>query len=220
METFAEAVLFDLDGVIVRTDRLHFAAWKRLCDSKGWRFDEDLNHRLRGVSRMESLETILSHNGVELPDSEKASLAEAKNRNYRDLIGSLSKADLVPGAVELVRNLRTLNVKTAVCSASRNAPDVVGVLDIGALFDAVLSGLDVKRAKPDPEIFLAAASRLGVLPGRCVVVEDAASGVQAALAAGMRCVGLGTHAGLAKAHLILSSLEGVDAASIVNLPAS
>lgn len=184
----AKAVLFDLDGVLARSDRLHFLAWKSLADARGWAFDEKLNERLRGVPRMESLAIILRANGARLTPEEAAKAAEEKNEIFRASIKSMTRDDLIPGALELLRGVRGLGAKTAVCSSSRNAPEIIETLKLAPLLDAVVSAKDVVKAKPDPEIFLKGAFLLKAPPALCVVVEDAQSGVDAALAAGMRCV--------------------------------
>ena len=212
----AEAVLFDLDGVIVRTDKLHFQAWQAVSDAKEWDFDEELNDLLRGVPRMASLEIILAKNKVSLSDKEKELLAELKNLLYKDSLKTLKESDLIPGALELIRKLKAAGVKMAICSASRNAGEVVDQLKLRALFEAVITGNEVKNGKPDPEIFLLGAKLLGVAPEACVVVEDAQSGVQAALAAGMRCVGLGDETLLAGASPVLKTLEGVSLDAILS----
>ena len=201
--------MFDLDGVLVRSDRLHFLAWKKLSDSQGWAFDESLNERLRGVPRMESLQIILGHNKIELCENDAEKAAEEKNRIFRESIRTLSSKDLIPGALKLLRGVRALGAKTAVCSSSRNAPEVVETLSLGTLLDAVVSANDVRKAKPDPEIFIAGALRLGVRPDLCVVVEDAQSGIDAALAAGMRCVSFGPEGAIKGATLNCDSLLGL-----------
>jgi beta-phosphoglucomutase len=211
----AKAVLFDLDGVLVRSDRLHYLAWKAVADARNWFFDERMNELLRGVPRRESLEIILSRNGASLSEEEAGRVAEEKNGIFRDLIKELGEADLVPGAKELVEGVRRLGAKTAVCSSSRNAPAILERLDLTRLFDAALSAADVAKAKPDPEIFLKAAGKLGVKPAACVVVEDAQSGVDAALAAGMRCVGLSRETPLRGASMNIASFAGLSPESLL-----
>ncbi len=205
----AKAVLFDLDGVLARSDRLHFLAWRKLSEARGWAFDERINELLRGVPRMESLRIILRHNGVELSEEEALKAAEEKNRIFRESIKTMGPKDLIPGAMDILRGVRALGARTAVCSSSRNAPEIVETLRLGPLLDAVISAKDVVKAKPDPEIFLAGAERLGVKPAACVVVEDAQSGVDAALAAGMRCVSYGPEGALKGATLNCGTFLGV-----------
>lgn len=206
----AKAVLFDLDGVLVRSDRLHFLAWKRVADARGWAFDEEVNNLLRGVPRMESLKIILRHNGVSLSDVDAEKAAAEKNLIFQESIKTLTSKDLVPGAVRLLEGVRRLGARTAVCSSSRNSPAIVETLKLTPLLDAVISARDVRKAKPDPEIFLAGAMRLGVAPALCVVVEDAQSGIDAALAAGMRCVSFGPAGSIKGATLNCESLLELD----------
>jgi beta-phosphoglucomutase len=211
-----EAVLFDLDGVIVFTDRYHYLGWKRLADEQGWAFDEAVNDGCRGVPRLASLEVILKHNGVELGEAEKEALAARKNGYYVELLGAMSAEDIYPGAVELLERLRTAGALIGLCSSSRNAVTVVRGLGLEQYFDVVVTGADIERAKPDPEIFLKGAALLGVEPGSCVVFEDAPSGVAAALAAGMSCVGVGTPDLLAEAPVTLTDYAQVDVASLLS----
>ena len=213
--TQAKAVLFDLDGVLVRSDRLHFLAWKQVSDAHGWLFDESVNNLLRGVPRMDSLKIILRHNKIEVSEIEAEKLAEEKNEIFKASLKSLSVLDFVPGALDLVRGARELGAKTAICSSSRNAPAIVKALDMEPLFEAVISAKDVSKAKPDPEIFLAGAKALGVKPKLCVVVEDAQSGIDAALAAGMRCVGFCPDGVLKGATLTTSKFLGFSPALLL-----
>jgi alpha,alpha-trehalose phosphorylase len=186
------AVLFDLDGVVAFTDRYHYLAWKKLADEKGWAFDQEVNHRLRGIPRLASLQAILDHNRIDLPAAEKEALADRKNEYYKALLRGINKDDLYPGIVEFLRRLKATGVKLALCSSSRNAGMVLRKLGLRKWFDAVVTGADLTHAKPHPEIFLKAASALGVHPQYGLVFEDAASGVEAARAARMKCIGVGT----------------------------
>lgn len=208
-ERIIDAVLFDLDGVLVRSDEYHYRGWKRLADEEGWNFDKTLNHQLRGVSRMDSLQIILDHNAVELSADEKRALADRKNRYYRESLADMSEEDYIPGAQELLPALRDAKVLMAVCSSSRNAPYILEVLDITDLFDAVVSGHDIERTKPDPQVFTLAADRLGVPYDRCVVFEDAESGIQAALNGGMHAVGVGDKDHLPSADVVVADLTGI-----------
>lgn len=193
------AALFDLDGVVVFTDRYHYLAWKKLADDKGWAFDELVNEGCRGVPRMASLEVILRHNGIDLSEEEKQSLAEQKNEDYVARLSAISDQDIVPGARPFLARLHAEQLPLALCSSSRNARKVLQALELDRLFSATVTGHDISRPKPDPEIFLRGAALLGVEPADCVVFEDAASGVAAALAAGMRCIGVGSPESLPEA---------------------
>lgn len=210
MENEIKAVLFDLDGVIVFTDRYHYLGWKKLADERGWAFDEEVNNGCRGVPRMESLEVILRHNRVELPEAEKEELATRKNAYYVELLKNINEEDVYPGAVEFLKKVRATGVKTSLCSSSKNAPLVLESLGLSEYFDAVVTGTDIKKAKPDPEIFLLGAERVGVAPENCVVFEDAPSGVAGALAAGMACVGVGSPELLTEAPVTITDYGTID----------
>ena len=185
-------VILDLDGVLVSTDGFHFRAWKELADELGLAFDESVNHRLRGVSRVESLRLILEHNRRALPPAaEFEALCARKNRRYVELVGAMPPADVLPGALRLLDELRAAGIGCAVASASRNTPLVLERTGLRAHLDAVADGNDTSRSKPDPEVFLVAARRLGFAPAECLGVEDAAAGVEAIHRAGMAAVGIG-----------------------------
>lgn len=204
------AILFDLDGVIVFTDKYHYLGWKRLADEEGWAFDEAVNKGCLGVPRMASLEVILAHNGVDGSAAQKAAWAARKNGYYVELLGGINEGDLYPGAVELLKGLRERGAKIGLCSSSKNAKRVLGALGLEDYFDVVVTGADIERAKPDPEIFLLGAERVGERPERCVVFEDAPAGVAGAVAAGMRCVGVGEAAGLEAADCIVKDYSQLD----------
>lgn len=186
-----KAALFDLDGVIVFTDKYHYLAWKKLADEEGWAFDEQVNNRLRGIPRLASLEEILKHNNVELPMEKKLVLMERKNEYYVKLLENINEGDIYPGAVEFIKKLRERNVLISLCSSSKNAELVLNSLGIADLFDAIVTGHDIKNAKPDPEIFLLGAERLKMPVFHCVVFEDAKAGIEGAQAAKMKTVGVG-----------------------------
>lgn len=190
-----EAVIFDLDGVLVKTDHFHYRAWKALADELGLAFDEKVNHQLRGVSRQESLRIIYRHNDAEEPD-EGTFIAQCtrKNEQYKSLIEQMTADDVLPGAVQLLTELRDAGVKIALASASRNAAKVLERTGLGAYFDAISDGTCVTKSKPSPQGFTVAAQRCGVLPWNCVGVEDAAAGVEAIARAGMVSVGIGESA--------------------------
>lgn len=186
-----KAALFDLDGVVVFTDKYHYLAWKKLADENGWDFDEEVNNRLRGITRLASLEEILKHNNVTLPNEEKVILANRKNEYYKEFLSKLNETDIYDGAVEFIQKLRKRKVKIALCSASKNAKYVIETLKIANLFDSVVTGADIIKGKPDPEVFLKGSQNLGVHPFHCVVFEDSKVGIEAANTAGMRSVGVG-----------------------------
>jgi len=200
-----KAVIFDLDGVIVDTAHYHFIAWQRLANELGITFTEKENERLKGVSRMHSLEIILEIGGVTLSEAKKEELATKKNSWFVEYIEAIRPEEIFKGVKEMLQALRTQGFKVALASSSKNAETVLRLLQVKNLFDTVVDGTMVKNSKPDPEIFLLAASKLGVSPDLCVVFEDAEAGVEAALAAGMKCVGVGSADQLGKAHAIVKS---------------
>ena len=181
-----KAVLFDLDGVIVSTDHCHYRAWKRMADVEGIYFDEKINDRLRGVSRMASLDIVLERATRAYGDDEKKELAERKNGYYRELISELTPADVLPGAMENLNKLKRNGVLVAVGSSSKNTPIILKQIGLADFFDAVSDGNNITRSKPDPEVFLSAAKMLGVSPADCLVVEDADAGIEAGRAGGMK----------------------------------
>ena len=181
-----KAVLFDLDGVIVSTDRCHYRAWKRMADEEGIFFDEKINDRLRGVSRMASLDIVLERARQTYSDAEKAEMAERKNNYYKELIRLLTPADILPGAMDNLRNLKEHGIRIAVGSSSKNTPIILKQIGLDTYFDAVCDGNNITRSKPDPEVFCKAAEMLGVSPGDCLVVEDADAGIAAGRAGGMK----------------------------------
>jgi beta-phosphoglucomutase len=185
-------VIFDLDGVLVTTDELHYRAWKELADAEGIYFDRRINDRLRGVSRMESLGILLERSPRAYSEEEKAALAERKNARYRELLQSLTPADVLPGVREVLGGLRTRGVRTAVASSSRNAAAILERTGLAGAFDAAVDGNDIRHSKPHPEVFLLAAGRLGLAPAECLVVEDAMAGIEAGRRAGMAVFGIGT----------------------------
>jgi beta-phosphoglucomutase len=185
------AVIFDLDGVIVSTDHFHYLAWKSLADELGVPFDEDRNHALRGVSRMESLELLLGGGATGFSDEEKAALAEKKNTHYRSLLETLTPDHILPGVNLYLDSCSAAGLQVAIGSSSRNARFILERIGLDARFDAIVDGNDIARSKPDPEVFLKAAEALGLPPEACLVVEDAEAGVTAALAANMPCLAVG-----------------------------
>lgn len=187
-----EAVVFDLDGVICHTDHYHYLGWKSVADDLGVPFDETVNNRLRGVSRMESLEIVLEpYEGEPLSDDRKLELATIKNDRYREMLGGMSPADLDPSVRATLDELRARGLKLAIGSSSKNAKYILERIGLGGYFDAISDGTNISRSKPDPEVFLKAAEYLGIDPARCVVVEDAVAGIEAGEAAGMYTVSIG-----------------------------
>ena len=187
-----EAVVFDLDGVICHTDHYHYLGWKSVADDLGVPFDETVNNRLRGVSRMESLEIMLEpYEGEPLSDDRKLELATIKNDRYRVMLGDMSPADLDPSVRTTLDDLRARGLRLAIGSSSKNAKYILERIGLGGYFDAISDGTNISRSKPDPEVFLKAAEYLGIDPAKCVVVEDAVAGIEAGEAAGMYTVSIG-----------------------------
>ncbi|WP_424094938.1 beta-phosphoglucomutase [Moorena producens] len=202
-----QGVIFDLDGVITDTAEYHYQAWQKLADEQGIPFNREANEALRGLSRRESLMALL--NGRSATEDQLQEMMDRKNKYYLELIKNISKADLLPGALELLTELKEAGIKAAIGSGSKNAKEVMERLGISDRIDSISDGYSVTRSKPAPDLFLHAAQQLGLEPAYCVVVEDAGSGVEAALAAGMWAVGLGPVERVGAAHLVLPSLEGV-----------
>jgi beta-phosphoglucomutase len=199
-----QAIIFDLDGVIIDTAHYHYIAWKRLASEFNINLTPQQNELLKGVSRMRSLEIILELGNIHLEESEKERLAEKKNKWFVEYIESIRPEEIFPGVRELLQAIRQQGIKVALASSSKNAPRVIEILGISHEFDAVVDGTMVTHSKPDPEIFLLAAKKLDIKPANCVVFEDAEAGVEAALAAGMKCVGVGSVDQLGKANKVIA----------------
>lgn len=208
-------VIFDLDGVIVSTDNCHYLAWKRMADEEGIYFDRTINERLRGVSRMESLEIILERAQRPYTDDEKQAMAARKNAYYVELIGSLTRADILPGALDTLSYLKGRGVKVAIGSSSKNTPIILRQIGLENAFDAVADGNAITHSKPDPEVFVLAARLLGLEPKNCLVVEDADAGIEAAVGGGMRALGVGSAAGNPAAAFHALDLAHADFAAIL-----
>ena len=199
--------MFDLDGVLTDTAEYHFRGWKRLADEEGLPFTRTDNEALRGVPRRDSLLLILKSQPV--PEEKLQEMMDRKNRYYLEFIHEIKPSDLLPGALSFLQELRLAGLKAAIGSASKNAAEVIERLGIRSLFDAISDGHSVERQKPAPDLFLHAAAQLGLDPGECVVVEDAAAGVAAAKAGGFYTVGLGPLERVGAADAVFPSLDGV-----------
>lgn len=199
--------IFDLDGVVVDTARYHYLAWKRLAEGLGFVFTEENNERLKGVSRMASLEILLEVGNMSLPDEEKEVLAAQKNSWYLDYIRTMTPADVLPGVLGFIQSVRTSGIRIGLGTASRNARLILEQIGLESAFDTVVDGNRVRRAKPDPEVFLIAASDLGLQPEQCLVFEDAIAGIEAAHNGGMRCIGVGNPDILHQADRVIPGFE-------------
>ncbi|MFP4029086.1 MAG: beta-phosphoglucomutase [Candidatus Brocadiia bacterium] len=217
VETLAtEAVIFDLDGVLVSTDEFHYQSWQRLADEEGIAFDREFNERFRGVSRMQCLAMLLENTDKNYDEEEKQELADRKNGYYRAMIQDITSEDMLPGAAGTLDGLDRRNIKIAVASGSKNAPFIVERIDISDKIQALVSGLDITRSKPDPQVFLMAAERLSIAPEKCVVVEDARTGVEAARNAGMRVLGIASEP-FEKADRTVESLAKISVEQLLSL---
>ena len=207
-----EALIFDLDGVIVDTAKYHYLAWKELANELGFNFTKDRNELLKGVSRMRSLDILLEIGGINLPEKQKSELAEKKNQRYVEMIQKIQPDEILPGALDFLKSAKAKGYKTALGSASKNAVLILNRLKINDLFDEIIDGTKISKAKPDPEVFLAGAKALNVLPENCVVFEDAAAGIEAAHRGNMFCIGIGTKENLPDADVLISGFEnfGID----------
>ncbi|HSK67474.1 MAG TPA: beta-phosphoglucomutase [Anaerolineales bacterium] len=205
--------IFDLDGVITDTAEYHYRGWKRLADEEGWSFTRQDNEQLRGIPRRESLMLILKDRVF--PETKILEMMERKNNYYLEFIKEVSPRDLLPGAKELLEEIRVARLKIALGSASKNAGEVVDRLDIRPLFDAISDGHSVERQKPAPDLFLHAAKQLGLPPSACVVIEDAAAGIQAARSGGFRSIGLGPSERVGEAEVLFPSLSGLRLATLL-----
>lgn len=202
-----KGIIFDLDGVICSTDKYHYLAWKEIADEINVYFDETINNRLRGVSRMNSLEIILERSGRLYNFAEKEELARRKNERYRMLLEQMSPADLSSEVKDTLDSLRTLGLRMAIGSSSKNAGFILSRIGLSGYFDAVSDGNNITHSKPDPEVFLKAAEYLELSAGECLVVEDAEAGIDAAVAGGFDCAGLGEAADCGKATHALKTFS-------------
>lgn len=206
-----------MDGVLVDTAKYHFLAWKRLATELGFDLTEEVNEKLKGVSRMQSLEIILSLSGISLSQEEKEKLAAKKNGWFTEFIANMEADEIFPGVKPLLQKLKEDNMKIALASSSKNAPRIIDILGIRGSFDAMVDGNMIAHTKPDPEIFLLAASKLNMQPKDCLVFEDAEAGVEAAVRAGMKCVGIGKREQLTLATLVINAVQDFDYSMLQSL---
>ena len=205
-----KAVIFDLDGVICFTDEYHYLAWKELADELNISFDRTINERLRGVSRMDSLEIILEkYTGPALSDEEKERLAIKKNDIYRKSLENMSEKDLSNEVREVLNTLRYKGFKLAIGSSSKNTKFILKQIGLENFFDAISDGTNITRSKPDPEVFLKAAEFVSEGPKDCLVIEDAEAGIDAAVAGGFESAGIGSAASYSKATYHLNSFKDI-----------
>jgi beta-phosphoglucomutase len=212
-----KACIFDLDGVIVDTAKYHFIAWRNIANDLGFEFTEIHNERLKGVSRIRSLEILLEIGGIVLDEKTKIDLAKRKNDEYIEFIMKMSPDEILPGAKRFLVELRENGIFTALGSASKNSMTILNRLEIASLFDVIIDGNKVTKAKPDPEVFLKGAEELNIPAVNCIVFEDAEAGIEAAIAAGMKCVGIGDPTILAEADSVIPGFKDFNFNRLIQL---
>ncbi|MFO7829076.1 MAG: beta-phosphoglucomutase [Bacteroidales bacterium] len=213
-----KAIIFDLDGVIVDTAIYHYQAWKKLANNMGFDLTQEQNERLKGISRMESLDILLEIGGIaKIADEKKQELASNKNQWYRENILKMTPEDVLPGVKNFLEDLKKAKYKIAIGSSSKNAGTILERIGMDNYFDAVIDGTKISKSKPDPEVFLKGARELIVAPEHCVVFEDAESGIEAAQKAGMKTIGVGKPENLNQADLVIPGFKDVDITIIENI---
>jgi beta-phosphoglucomutase len=206
--------IFDLDGVIVDTAKYHYKSWRRLANKLGFDITIEQNENLKGVSRKESLEYILKIGGQSFSDIEQTKLAELKNSWYVESISNMDESELLPGAAELIREIKAAGLKLSLGSASKNSERILKSTGLYDLFDAIIDGTKTSESKPHPQVFLMGAEALGLDPEDCVVFEDSINGIKAANTGGFTSIGVGDEHTLREASFILPNLEGCTIAVI------
>lgn len=202
-----KGIIFDLDGVLTNTSEYHYKAWKMLADELGIHFDRNINEKLRGIPRKESLEIMLA--GKVVSEKEIKRLMDIKNNYYNDFLTQMNPDDILPGVLELLCETRKAGIKIGIGSSSKNAKTVIDKLGLESFVDSISDGFSVDNHKPAPDLFLHCAANLAVSPENTIVVEDAESGVEAALNGGFWVVGLGPAERVGKAHIVFPSFENV-----------
>lgn len=205
-----KAIIFDLDGVVVDTAKYHYQAWHKLAEELGFAFGKNQNERLKGVSRMQSLEIVLEVGELTgIGEEKKQELADRKNGYYLEMISGIDQSEILPGVFEFIRRLKKEGYKIALGSASKSGRMILEKLGLADQFDVIVDGNLVERAKPDPQVFIKAAEMMKVPCSECVVIEDAAAGIEAALAGGMKCVGVGDRIILGKANVVVPNTKAL-----------
>ena len=212
-----KACIFDLDGVRVDTAKYHYLAWKRVAKELGFDFNETDNERLKGVSRMDSLNILLQIGRISFNQEEKNILAAKKNQWYLDYIMQMKPDEILPGVKNFIEELRSIGIKIGLGSASKNAQLILTQIQISHLFDAVIDGSMVTHAKPDPEIFLLGAKKLSTEPKYCLVFEDAEAGIEASIRGGIKCIGVGDPKILKKANAVIPGFADMNAKKLFEL---
>lgn len=211
------ACLFDMDGVIVDTARFHFKAWHRLADTLGVPFTEEQNEELKGVSRLDSLERILSWGNLVLTSHKKIELMNLKNKWFLEYVDQVNPDDMLPGVLNFLNELKDSGIQIGLGSSSKNSMLILDKLGITPYFATIIDGTKIHFSKPHPEVFLKAAKELGLQPEECVVFEDAISGVEAAKAGGFPCIGIGQPEVLGAADVVVPDLSAMSVARLTEL---
>lgn len=211
------AVIFDLDGVIVDTAKYHYIAWRKIANDLGFDFSEAQNENLKGVSRVQSLEYLLNIGKVNISQHEKNILLDRKNEHYLSLISNMSRAEMLEGIEDLLNQLQLHKIPFALGSASKNALTILNALQITDMFSAIVDGNEVTKAKPDPEVFLIAAKKLGFIPEKCIVIEDSKAGIDAANSVNMISVGIGNNHVLNASTYLLQNTKSLTFEFIQNI---
>ncbi|MEZ5105471.1 MAG: beta-phosphoglucomutase [Draconibacterium sp.] len=212
-----KAFIFDLDGVIVDTAKYHYMAWKNLANSLNFDFTEEDNERLKGVSREDSLNILLEIGGKDVDEKTKTKLASKKNKQYVGLISKMTPEEILPGVTNFLQSAKENGIKIVLGSASKNAPLILKQIELEHLFDAVIDGNKVSKAKPDPEVFLKGASAIHVPYSQCIVFEDAIAGIEAAKNANMVAVGVGDSKILKSADVVISGFDGLTVGDLLKI---
>ena len=211
-----KACLFDLDGVLVDTAIYHFQAWKMLGENFNYQLTEEQNEQLKGVSRVESLNRILNWASYTATEEQKEIWLKEKNDNYLQLITHMNPSEILPGVVDFLGQIKADGYKIALGSASKNAEIILEKTHLTPWFDLIIDGNKVSKSKPDPEVFLKGAEGLGLLPSECIVFEDAQAGVEAAIAGGMKVIGIGEASVLGDANKVIPNFVGIKSADLLN----
>ncbi|MEM9546360.1 MAG: beta-phosphoglucomutase [Bacteroidota bacterium] len=206
--------IFDLDGVIVDTAKYHYNAWRKLANSLGFDVTEEQNENLKGVSRLESLEYILSIGNLHFSDKKKAEMSELKNSWYVDSISNMDKSELLPGSEDLIKEIKAAGLSVSLGSASKNSQRILKATDLIGYFDAIIDGTKTTESKPHPQVFLMGAEALNLSPEECIVFEDSINGIKAANAGGFVSIGVGDASILHEANVVIPSLDGVTIKSL------
>lgn len=202
--------IFDLDGVLVDTAKYHYLAWKQLADRLNIPFTKEDNEQLKGVSRVKSLEILLSLGSKNYTENERKQFMDQKNETYVRYISHMDESEILPGVVELLNQLKRKKIKIALGSASKNSGLILKNTKLQDYFDTIVDGNDVSKAKPDPEVFLLGAKKIGIPANQCMVFEDAKAGIEAAKQAGMLAIGVGTQENLPNADILVKNLEEIE----------